>query len=468
MSSDIGLIGLGVMGASLACNFANHKFKTSVFNRTTEDMEIFIKKHGSEYLVGQKTLKEFIKSLKRPRKIIVMIKAGPAVDAVIKSLRSLLDKGDIIIDCGNSNYHDTMRRYDELKKVDLNFVGCGVSGGAEGALNGPSMMPGGSRGSWRKIQKMFETVAARDFAGEPCVTYIGDNGAGHYVKMVHNGIEYAIMQLMAETYSLYRKVYHLPAPKISKIFSQMNRGKLGSYLFEIAVPVLAKEDVKKKKNHDYLIYKILDKAGNKGTGKWISLDALERGVALPTITQAVFSRYVSTEKKERVKLNKIYKHSHKKTMLLGRFNKTLDDALYAAIFSIYAQGFDLIERANEDQKWEIDLAEVSRIWEGGCIIRAKMLGILHQAYKTKKNPGHVFTLPNVVPIMKKNIPALRKLVSSSVPTGINIPGFSSSLYYFESMIEERLPANFIQGLRDYFGAHTYERTDSKGTFHTDW
>ena len=465
--SDFGLIGLGVMGQNLSRNVASRKFRVTVYNRTTEVTDKFIAKHGNEFLVGEKDLNAFVESIKKPRKIMIMVKAGPAVDAVIKSLLPYLDKNDILIDGGNSYYKDTQKRFTELKKKGILYVGCGVSGGEEGALNGPSLMPGGSKKAWASTKKIFEAMAAKDFAGAPCVTYVGDNGAGHYVKMVHNGIEYAVMQLMSETYAIYRKVYKLPSYKIAKIFDKLNQGKLNSYLFEIAVPVLSKSD--EKTGQCCLIYKILDKAGNKGTGKWASLDALDRGVAVPTVTQAVFARYISSEKKERTKLEKIYEHKHKKAMSLGKFNKLIEDALYAAILSCYAQGYDLIQKAAEEEKWDIDLAEVSRIWEGGCIIRAKLLNIMHEAYtNTKDKSRHVFAVPEVVEIMKTNSDSLRKLVSQNVSTRVNLPGFSSSLYYFEAMTEERLPANFIQGLRDYFGAHTFERVDEAGDFHADW
>jgi 6-phosphogluconate dehydrogenase len=465
--SDFGFVGLGTMGSNLARNVASRQFRVSVYNRTEKVTDEFIKKYGNDFLVGEKNLKSFVKSIKRPRKIMILIKAGLAVDAVTKALLPHLQKGDIIIDGGNSYYRDTQKRFVELKKRGIHFMGCGVSGGEEGALNGPSLMPGGSRGAWKSTRKIFEAIAADDFTGDPCVTYIGDNGAGHYVKMVHNGIEYAVMQLMSETYSLYRKVYKLSSPKIAKRFEKMNNGKLNSFLFEIAIPVLRKKDEKKGKC--CLIYKILDSAGSKGTGKWTVIDALDRGVAVPSIAQAVFSRSISTEKKERVELEKIYPHQHKKQMSLFKFDKTIEDALYAAILSCYAQGYDLIQKAAQEEKWAIDLAEVCRIWEGGCIIRAKLLNIMHNAYQQSKDrPQHVFALPAVEKIMKIHVPQLRKLVSTSVHTGINIPALSSSLYYFEAMTEERLPANFIQGLRDYFGAHTFKRTDEDGNFHAEW
>ncbi|KKS70881.1 MAG: 6-phosphogluconate dehydrogenase, decarboxylating [Candidatus Magasanikbacteria bacterium GW2011_GWE2_42_7] len=338
----------------------------------------------------------------------------------------------------------------------------------DGALNGPSLMPGGSKKAYASTKKIFEAIAAKDFKGNPCVTYIGDGGAGHYVKMVHNGIEYGIMQLIAEAYHTLHTVFDMSAPEIGEVFHRFNKGKLESFLMEIAVPVLEKGC--KPGEDEYLIYHILDKASNKGTGKWASIDALDRGVAVPTITEAVFARFISTKKEERTQLEKIYKTKYKKsTIAKTRFVRTLEDALFAAMLSVFAQGYDLIQTASREEKWDIDMGEVSRIWEGGCIIRAKMLNMLHIAYAShKKNDTHVFVVPTVAAIMKKHAPAFRSLVSFTADAGIPNPAFASSLSYFESMISAQLPANVIQGLRDYFGAHTYERIDKPGTFHTDW
>lgn len=464
--SDFGVIGLAVMGSNLARNVESRGFSVSLYNRSYEKTEMFMGEFGDDNFVSSKTIKSFVASIKRPRKIMIMVKAGGAVDAVIESLLPHLKKGDVIIDGGNSFYKDTQRRFLELKEKGIHYVGCGVSGGEEGALHGPSLMPGGSKTGWKSIKKIMESIAAQDFSGGPCVTYVGDNAAGHYVKMVHNGIEYAIMQLMSETYALFRNVYGLPAHEISKIFAKYNRGKLGSFLFEIAVPVLARED--DKKGECCLMYSILDKAGSKGTGKWTAIDALDRGVAAPSIAQAVFARSISSQKDERVRISKKYKHIHPKVhMTRTNFEHLVGDALYASIINIFAQGFDLIQTASKEEKWDIDLREVARIWEGGCIIRAKFLSVLNKAY-AKKGIHHMFEAREIETLLKKHIPHLRKLVSVSTSTGIALPGFASSLYYFESMIEKRLPANFIQGLRDYFGAHTYERIDMKGTFHTDW
>ena len=465
--SDVGLIGLGTMGQALARNIESRGFSVSVYNRSHETTEEFTKEFEGN-LRGFKQVGAFVRSIARPRKIMIMVKDGKPVDMVINGLLVHLDKGDIIIDGGNSYYRDTERRFDLCKAHGIQYLGCGVSGGEEGALNGPSLMPGGSKGAYRSTKKLFEAIAAKDFAGKPCVTYLGDKGAGHYVKMVHNGIEYGIMQLMAETYQLLHTTLGMPAEDIAQVFKKFNAGKLNSFLMEIAVPVLSKGC--KPGERACLIYKILDTASNKGTWKWTSIDALDRGVAVPSIAQAVFARYVSTEKQERKKLEKLYKTSYKKkTIAKTRFTRTLEDALYAAMFSIFAQGYDLIQKAAKDEGWDIDMAEVSRIWQGGCIVRAQLLHVLHVAYRAHRNKQtHVFSVPTVAGIMKKHVPKLRSVVSFAADAKIPTPAFSSSLYYFESMTEDRLPANVIQGLRDYFGAHTYERIDKPGTFHTDW
>ena len=463
--SEIGLIGLATMGANLARNIANNKFKISVFNRTTEKTTKFIAEYGNEYLVGQEELKDFVKSLKAPRKIILLVKAGWPVDAFIDKLTPLLDKGDLIIDGGNSNYKDTQKRTTALKEKGIEFLGCGVSGGEEGALNGPSLMPGGSKKAYNKVSKILNKIAAKDFNGNPCVTYIGNNGAGHYVKTVHNGIEYGVMQMIAEAYEIFRSVYKLKAPEIAKIFKNYNRGKLKSYLFEITSEVLDRKDQYKK---GYLIDYILDKAGQKGTGRWTAIDALERAVALPTVTEAVFARITSGEKDTRKRLNKIYSKAKVKNKIpLNKFISKLGDALYAGMLSSYAQGYHLIQKTAAEEGWEIDLSEVSRIWEGGCIIRADILNFLHKAYAKNQNK-HLFEIKDISNGMIKTIPKLREICGYAQSNGVAIPALSTSLAYFEMMTNENSSANLIQGLRDYFGAHTYERTDKKGSYHTEW
>jgi len=464
MKSKIGLIGLGVMGTNLARNIANKGFKISIYNRTTQIMSEFIEKHGSDDLVGFKDLKDMIESLERPRKVIILVKAGPAVDAVIESLKPLLDKDDIVIDCGNSNFNNTMRRFEDLRGDGIHFVGCGVSGGEEGALNGPSLMPGGTVEAWDQIKEIFEPIAARDFNGGPCVTYIGDNAAGHYAKMVHNGIEYGVMQIMAESYDLLRVIFELEAPELAKIFKKYNEGRLESFLFETAVEVL-----EQKEGDEYLVDLILDKAAQKGTGKWTAVDALDRGVSLPTITDAVYSRFESNNKELRTKLSKIYqKQLPPSEIKLELFVKALEEALYAAMIISYAQGYHLLNVAAKENNWDINLSEMSRIWEGGCIIRAKILNELHKGFEKNPKDVHLFEIDELVEPIKQTITSLRKIIVTGISKGVPVPAMASALAYFDSMTSEKLPANFIQGLRDNFGAHTYKRTDKEGDFHTEW
>jgi len=464
--SRIGLIGLAVMGQNLARNIANKNFPIVVYNRTTEKTTKFIEKFGTENLTGSKTIKKFVQSIERPRKIMILVKAGAAVDSVIEQLLPHLDQKDIIIDCGNSNYRDTQRRFKELKEKKIEFIGCGVSGGEEGALNGPSMMPGGSKTSWNKVKPILTKIAAKDFSGGPCVTYIGKGAAGHYVKTVHNGIEYSVMQIIAEAYEMLRSIYHLPAPQIGEIFAKYNRGQLRSFLFEITAEVLKKKDEFKE---GYLIDYILDTAGQKGTGRWTAITALENGVALPSITEAVFARTMSSQKPLRKKLSKLYKTpSTKKPLPLNEFTKLLQKALYAGMLSSYAQGYDLIQATAQQESWDINLAEVSRIWEGGCIIRAKILNFLHEAYKKTKGQPHLFEIREIAKGMQKSIPSLRKINAIASLNALPTPALCTAQSYFDYITRENSSANMIQALRDNFGAHTYERTDKKGTFHTDW
>ncbi|MCB9798863.1 NADP-dependent phosphogluconate dehydrogenase [Candidatus Nomurabacteria bacterium] len=467
-TSDFGLIGLGVMGANLARNVESRGFSVSVYNRSFNKTEQFLLNFEGNF-TGFGDLKTFVQSLRRPRRIMIMVQAGQPVDAVIKALLPHIQKGDVIVDGGNSYYGDTKRREAALLKKGILYMGCGVSGGEDGALYGPSLMPGGSMQAWRVMKPILTKIAAKDFSEGPCVTHVGSGAAGHYVKMVHNGIEYAVMQFMAESYEILRKVYKLSPPEIADIFQKYNRGKLQSYLLEIALPVLRQKD-ELDKNSCCLVYHILDTASQKGTGKWASLDALERGVSTPTINEAVFARFLSSEKNLRVALSKKYTPAKRgKVITLGQFTKQLENALYAAMFSSYAQGYHLICKAAKEEGWKIDMKEISRIWEGGCIIRAKLLSVLGDAYsETRRHDEHLFALPKIQALMKKNVKDLRSAVASMSQSGVALPGFSSALYYFEYSTAEHMPANFIQGLRDYFGAHTYQRDDRAGTYHTDW
>lgn len=466
MSSSLGLIGLGTMGSALARNIANREFSITVYNRTTEKTQEFLGVYGNDFLTGSANLSAFVGTIDRPRSIILMVDAGEAVDALIDQLIPFLERGDCIVDGGNSNYRDTIRRSEALDKKGIAFIGCGISGGEDGALRGPSLMPGGSKSAWLRLRPIFEAIAARDFSQQPCVSYIGETGAGHYVKMVHNGIEYGVMQLMAEAYDILRTLYKLKAPEIAEIFSSFQKGKLQSYLFDIAVPVLQEKD---EVARGYLIDHILDKAGQKGTGKWTVMDAAERGVAIPTIAEAVFARVVSSDKELRVALARQYRNKpNRPTIAKGRIVKLLEEALFAGMIACYAQGFALIDRAANEENWKIDLSEIARIWEGGCIVRADLLKTIHDAYSNQPNQPYLLAIPTIARPLGKSLPMLRDVVALGSKHGVALPALSSSLNYLSGMTTANGPANFIQGLRDYFGAHTYERTNQTGTFHTKW
>ena len=462
--SQIGVIGLGVMGGNLARNFASHGFKVAVYNRTTEKMTSLIEAHGDEGLIGHETLEAFIQGLETPRRVVLMVNAGKAVDAVLAQLTPLLEKDDVIIDCGNSNFKETIRREVEMNQFGLHFVGCGVSGGEVGALEGPSMMPGGSEHAWEQIKPFFEPAAAKDFNGGPCVTYIGTDGAGHYVKMVHNGIEYAVMQMMAEGYDILRKVFGLSAPEIADAFETYQAGRLQSYLFEIAIEVLRKDD---EFSEGSLVDNILDQAGQKGTGRWTVIDGFERGVAISSISESVMGRVISSQKNLRKKLSKSYKHSTTPSDV-SSFLPQLEQAFYNGIVMAYAQGYDLMKTASDEHEWNLNLSEISRIWEGGCIIRATLLNTLHEAYASQKGSLHLLEIESMKKPIQDSMNGFRSVLSLAILNGVPTPSLSASLAYFDNLTQSEGSANFIQGLRDYFGAHTYQCTDREGTFHTDW
>lgn len=471
MNAQIGIIGLAVMGANIARNIASREIEVSVYNRTTERMTELIEAHGNQYLRGYEELKDFVESIERPRAIIILVQAGPAVDAVIESLKPLLDKDDIIVECGNSYYKDTERRFNDLKELGINFFGCGVSGGEEGALRGPSLMPGGHKPSYERLKPILEAIAAKDFQGDPCVTYCGEGPAGHYVKMVHNGIEYGVMQLIAEAYQILKQHFDLSAKEIGDIFEHYNQGVLKSFLFEIAAEVLHQED---EFNEGYLIDYILDKAGQKGTGKWTAVDALDRGIPTPTITAAVDARIMSSFKDKRVELSKLFNSFELlDDWPLEQFAPVLEGALFIAMICSYAQGYHLIETASQEEGWGVDLSEASRIWQGGCIIRADILKIFTEAFINAKPGMHLFEIPEITQLLNpeddyKGYQNLRDVVILATESGVAIPCLSASLAYFDTMTKERCSASMIQGLRDNFGAHTYQRTDREGSFHTDW
>ncbi|MBD3156968.1 NADP-dependent phosphogluconate dehydrogenase [Candidatus Peregrinibacteria bacterium] len=459
----IGLIGLGTMGANLARNIAHKGYSIAVYNRTTSVTESFLKNHGNSSITGPRTLEEFVESLKPPRIILLMVKAGKAVDIVIDQLRPLIEKGDSIIDCGNSYFKDTKRRYNELENYEIHFAGCGVSGGEEGALNGPSLMLGSNDNSWQQLKDVLQAIAAKDFNGKPCVTHVGPESAGHYVKMVHNGIEYGIMQLMAEGYDMLRTLYTLSSKDIAHIYKQYNDTELSSYLFDISEAVLLRKD---DQSDTYIVDMILDEAAQKGTGAWTAHESLATGEATPTIAEAVFARYLTGNKEKRKMLAKHYASLKKQPKTISDdVVNTLRDALYSSILLTYIQGFSLIHNASQEYAWNIDLPEIARIWQGGCIIRADMLSLLHSALREEKQ---LLATPSVQKALLPRIRGLRHIITQGVGAGIPLPAFSSTLAYIDTLTSSQLPANYIQGLRDRFGAHTYKRIDKKGVFHTDW
>jgi 6-phosphogluconate dehydrogenase len=486
-TADIGLIGLAVMGENLALNIADHGFKVAVYNRTTDVMKKFIARENPPGgLVGCETLEAFVAAIKKPRKVIILVKAGAAVDTVVKQLLDAgCEKDDIIVDCGNSLWTDTIRREKEYASK-CKFFGSGVSGGELGARFGPSMMPGGDPDSWKHLKPIWEAVSAKvdaktgkpmeDYAagkpiagGVPCTAYIGPNGAGHYVKMVHNGIEYIDMQLICEAYFLMSNLLGMKAPEIGKVFAQWNQGDLDSYLIQITADILQQPDPVKKDG--YLVDFILDTAGQKGTGKWTSTNALDMGIPANSIAEAVFARCLSALKDERVEASKSLKGPS------ARFDGNRDelisairDALYCSKICAYAQGFQLMREAQNEYKWKLNFAEIAAIWRGGCIIRARFLQKITDAYVRNGSLVNLLLDPYFNEQVEKGQTAWRKIVSLSATNGIPAPAFMSALAYYDGYRNPRLPANLLQGQRDYFGAHTYERTDQpRGKFyHLDW
>lgn len=466
--NNIGLVGLATMGANLARNIERNGYTISVFNRTTETMEKFIADFGGEGtgFTGCATMEEFVASLEAPRKIILLVKAGKPVDLTIEALLPHLEQGDIIIDGGNSHFPDTIRRTEELEAKGIRFMGIGVSGGEEGALMGPSMMPGGTEEAWGEVKDILQKIAAKAPDGEPCCDYVGPNGAGHYVKMVHNGIEYGDMQLISETYFMLKHLLGLSNAKMADIFAKWNEGKLKSFLIEIAADVLRKKD---DQGDGDLIDAVLDKSGQKGTGKWTAIHALELGIPLPTVTSAVYERCISAFKEERVEASKIYDSAippyegDKQA-----FIDALENALFAAKISTYAQGMFLISEASKEHEWNINLGNTAKLWRAGCIIRAQILQNITEAYKNDSSLSNLLLDPSFQTFIKDNEAAWREVVYTALKSGVSVPAFASTLTYFDSYRTARLPANMIQSLRDYFGAHTYERLDKEGSFHSEW
>ena len=464
-----GLIGLGVMGQNFVLNVERNGFEVAVYNRTAETTEKYIAGPAAgKNIKPAYTLKEFVDSLESPRKIMLLVKAGAPVDATIQQLIPLLDKGDLIIDGGNSFFLDTERRAKELESQGFNFFGMGVSGGEEGALWGPSLMPGGSRDAYKEVEPIMNAVAAKaDEDGESCVTYLGPGGSGHYVKMAHNGIEYGDMQLIAEAYDLLKQALGLSAQEFHNIFAEWNKGELSSFLIEVTANVFKKVDEESGKP---LVDVILDKAGQKGTGKWMSENALDLGAAIPTITAAVDGRILSSQKEERIKASGILTGPAKKYN--GESSQKLidavRDALYASKICSYAQGMSLLKKASEEYKYNLDLGTIAKIWRAGCIIRARFLNDITNAYNRNKDLPNLLVDEGFRKAINTRQESWRFVIKCAIEMGIPMPAMSASLAYYDSYRSERLPANLIQAQRDFFGAHTFERTDKQGTFHADW
>ena len=474
-SCDLGLIGLAVMGQNLVLNMESKGFHVAIFNRTTSVTQEL----ASEWTAEQKniwpgySIEEFVGLLHRPRKIMIMVKAGAPVDAVIEQLLPLLEPGDLIIDGGNSLYTDSIRREKELKEKGFFFIGAGISGGEEGALKGPSIMPGGAPEAYQIVEPIFTKIAAqiveKDGSESPCCTYIGPNGAGHYVKMVHNGIEYGDMQLICEAYALLKNVLGLSASELHEVFKTWNGGELDSYLIEITADIFARVDID---TGQPLVDLILDKAGQKGTGKWTLQSAIDLGVVISTINAAVEARVLSSQKELRVEAAQVLPQAGVSSEAYegnrDEFIAAVHDALYASKVISYAQGMDLLATASREHDWNLQLSEMAAIWRGGCIIRAKFLNDITDAFRGNPNLRNLMLDPFFTEVLTRTQPGWRKVVALAQSKGIPVQAFSASLNYFDSFRAFRLPHNLLQAQRDYFGAHTYERTDKSGAFHTNW
>ena len=464
---QIGVVGLAVMGKNLALNIESRGYSVAVFNRSYEKTEEFLQNEAvGKNFVGAKTIEEFVNSLEKPRKILLMVKAGPATDATIDSLKPYLEENDILIDGGNTFFQDTIRRNKELESTGIHFIGTGVSGGEEGALKGPSIMPGGQKEAYELVEPILTAISAK-VSGDPCCTYIGPNGAGHYVKMVHNGIEYGDMQLICEAYFILKNVLGLSTDELHEVFAEWNKGELDSYLIEITADIFTKKDEETGKP---LVDVILDTAGQKGTGKWTSQNALDLGVPLPIITESVFARFISAMKDERVKASQVLSgpsaegFNGDKQELIEAVRK----ALYLSKIISYAQGFAQMRVASEEYNWNLNYGEIAMIFRGGCIIRAQFLQKIKDAYDRDGQLANLLLDPYFKEIAEGYQSSLRKVISVAIEKGIPVPCFSSAIAYYDSYRTDTLPANLLQAQRDYFGAHTYQRVDKEGTFHTNW
>ena len=465
---QIGVVGMAVMGRNLALNIESRGYSVSIFNRSSSKTDEVIALHPDKKLVPTYTVEEFVESLEKPRRILLMVKAGEATDKTIQSLLPHLDKGDILIDGGNTFFQDTIRRNEMLANSGINFIGTGVSGGEEGALKGPAIMPGGQKDAYDLVAPILEEIAAKADDGAPCVTYVGPNGAGHYVKMVHNGIEYGDMQLIAESYDILRRVGGLTVEETAEVFKSWNTGELDSYLIEITADILTKKDPETGKP---MVEVIMDTAGNKGTGKWTSQSALDLGVPLPLITESVFARYISTLKEEREVASK--ELSPIKVPELSNTEKqalieSVRKGLYFSKIMSYAQGFAQMRVASEEFDWKLNYGEIAKIFRAGCIIRAQFLQKITDAFERDPELKNLLLDKYFLYVTESYQEAVREVVVTAVQAGIPVPTFSSALAYYDSYRSEVLPANLIQAQRDYFGAHTYNRVDKPGVFHFEW
>jgi 6-phosphogluconate dehydrogenase len=465
---QIGVVGMAVMGKNLALNIESRGYSVALYNRTGSKTEEVVHDNPDKNLKGTYSVEEFVDSIEKPRRIVLMVQAGRGTDATIQSLVPHLDQGDVLIDGGNTFFQDTIRRSNELADSGINFIGTGVSGGEEGALKGPSIMPGGQKEAYELVAPILEKISAKAEDGSPCVTYIGPDGAGHYVKMVHNGIEYGDMQLIAESYDLMQNILGLSVDEMAEIFAEWNTGELDSFLIEITADILTrKDDLGTGKP---IVDVILDAAGNKGTGKWTSQSALDLGVPLPLITESVFARYISAYKEERVQASNVlpkpaaYQFEGDKK----EFVEKIRQALYFSKIMSYAQGFAQLRSASKEYNWELPFGEIAKIWREGCIIRAQFLQKITDAYDKEADLENLLLDDYFKDITANYQQAVREVVALAVQAGVPVPTFSSAISYFDSYRSDRLPANLIQAQRDYFGAHTYERTDREGIFHYSW
>lgn len=465
---QIGVVGMAVMGKSLALNIESRGYSVAIYNRTGSKTEKVVADHPDKNLVPSYTIEDFVNSLETPRRIILMVKAGAPTDATIKSLLPHLDKGDVLIDGGNTFFQETMRRNEELDNSGINFIGMGVSGGEKGALEGPSLMPGGQKEAYDLVEPILKKIAAKAEDGEACVTYVGPNGAGHYVKMVHNGIEYGDMELIAESYNLMRNLLGLSNDEISDVFNEWKDGELKSYLIDITADILTrKDDLGTGKP---IVDVILDRAGNKGTGKWSSQSALELGVPQSLITESVYARYISAMKDERVAASQVLPNPE---FDLGDVNKKelvekIRRALYFSKIMSYAQGFEQLRVASENYDWNLNYGDMAKIWREGCIIRAQFLQKITDAYEKNPELKNLMLDDYFKKIVEEYQNDVRDIAALAIKAGVACPGFSSAITYYDQYRSAHLPANIIQAQRDYFGAHTYERTDREGIYHYEW